>query len=178
MRLDRLHRAHPSLHPFGVVHWVPDQLNIKAVTRACKLIDGCSLKSCVRPHLQWHHLAYAAEIKVNSTAWLYRGPSRMIVSITLHYITLHYITLHYITLHYITLHYITLHYITLHYITLHYITLHYITLHNITLHYITLHYITLQHITLHYITTHYITLHYSFPGFGIQLSYNSRYCSM
>ena len=23
MRLDRLHRAYPSLHPFGVVHWVP-----------------------------------------------------------------------------------------------------------------------------------------------------------
>ena len=63
-----------ALHPFGVVHWVPEQLNIKAVTGACKLIDGCSLKSCVRPHLQWHHLAYATEIKVNSTAWLYRGP--------------------------------------------------------------------------------------------------------
>ena len=56
-----LHRAYPSLHPFGVVHWVPEQLNIKAVTGACKLIDGCSLKSCVRPHLQWHHLAYATE---------------------------------------------------------------------------------------------------------------------
>ena len=35
---------------------------------ACKLTDGCSLKSCVRPHLQWHHLAYAIDIKVNSTA--------------------------------------------------------------------------------------------------------------
>ena len=30
--------------PFGVVHWVPEQLNIKAVTGACKLIDGCSLE--------------------------------------------------------------------------------------------------------------------------------------
>mgnify|MGYP003444271494 FL=1 len=46
MRLDRLHRAYPSLHPFGVVHWVPEQLNIKAVTGACKLIDGCSLELC------------------------------------------------------------------------------------------------------------------------------------
>ena len=31
---------------------------------ACKLTDGCNLKGCVRPHL----LAYATEIKVNSTA--------------------------------------------------------------------------------------------------------------
>ena len=91
MRLDRLHRAYPSLHPFGVVYsGVPEQLNIKAVTGACMLIDGCSLKGCVRPHLQWHNLAYATEIKVNSTAWLYRGPSRKIVTITFHYITLHY----------------------------------------------------------------------------------------
>ena len=30
----------------GVVHWVPEQLNIKAVTGACKLIDGCSLALC------------------------------------------------------------------------------------------------------------------------------------
>ena len=37
-----LHRAYPSHHPFGVVHWVPEQLNIKDVTGACKLIDGCS----------------------------------------------------------------------------------------------------------------------------------------
>ena len=44
MRLDRLHRAYPSLHPFGVVHWVPEQLNIKAVTGACKLIDGLQPK--------------------------------------------------------------------------------------------------------------------------------------
>ena len=33
-----------------------------SVSGACKLIDGCSL-SCVRPHLQWHHMAYATEIK-------------------------------------------------------------------------------------------------------------------
>ena len=36
-------RAYSSLHPFGVVHWAHKQLNIKAVTGACKLIDGCSL---------------------------------------------------------------------------------------------------------------------------------------
>ena len=33
-------------HLFGVVHWVPEQLNIKAVTGACELIDGCSLELC------------------------------------------------------------------------------------------------------------------------------------
>ena len=46
IRLRSLHRAYPSLHPFGVVDWVPEQLNIKAVTGACKLIDGCSLALC------------------------------------------------------------------------------------------------------------------------------------
>ena len=46
IRLRSLHRAYPSLHPFGVVHWVPEQLNIKAVTGACELIDGCSLELC------------------------------------------------------------------------------------------------------------------------------------
>ena len=53
----------------GGVHWVPEQLNINAVINwACKLTDGSSLISCVWPHLQWHHLVYATEIKVNSTA--------------------------------------------------------------------------------------------------------------
>ena len=47
MRLRSLHRAYPSLHPSGVVHWVQEQLNIKAVTKACKLIDGCSLALCL-----------------------------------------------------------------------------------------------------------------------------------
>ena len=46
IRLRSLHRAYPSFHPSGVVHWVPEQLNIKAVTGACKLIDGCSLELC------------------------------------------------------------------------------------------------------------------------------------
>ena len=36
---------------------VPEQLNIKAVTGACKLIDGCNLKqSCVWPHLQYYDI--------------------------------------------------------------------------------------------------------------------------
>ena len=39
-------QSYPSLHPSGVVHRVPEQLNIKAVTGACKLIDGCSLVLC------------------------------------------------------------------------------------------------------------------------------------
>ena len=30
--VDRLHRAYPSLHPFGVVHWVPVLSNIKTAT--------------------------------------------------------------------------------------------------------------------------------------------------
>ena len=47
MRLRSLHRAYSSLHPSGVVHWVPEQLNIKAVTGACKLINGCSLVLCL-----------------------------------------------------------------------------------------------------------------------------------
>ena len=29
---DSLHRAYPSLHPFGVVHWVPVLSNIKTTT--------------------------------------------------------------------------------------------------------------------------------------------------
>ena len=47
MRLQSLHRAYRSFHPSGVVHWVPEQLNIKAVAGACKLIDGCSLALCL-----------------------------------------------------------------------------------------------------------------------------------
>ena len=39
-------QAYPSLNPFRVVQWVPEQLNIKAVTGACKLIDGCRLELC------------------------------------------------------------------------------------------------------------------------------------
>ena len=43
MRLDRLHRAYPSLHPFGVVHWVPVLSNIKTA-------NGCDLN---RPLQLW-----------------------------------------------------------------------------------------------------------------------------
>ena len=81
-----LHRAYPSLHPVGVIHWVPEQLNIKALTGACKVIDGCSLAlysatgSVVSSGICHRN-------KVNSTAWLYRdGPFHKIVSFTLHYI--------------------------------------------------------------------------------------------
>ena len=46
----------PLIHPSGVVRWVPEQLNIKAVTGACKLIDGCSLALCSTSFsgISWH----------------------------------------------------------------------------------------------------------------------------
>ena len=89
MRLQSLHRAYPSLHPFGVVHWVPEQLNMKAVTGACKLIDGCSLALCSATGSVVSS-GICHRNKVNSTAWLYRdGSSHKIVSFTLHY-TLHW----------------------------------------------------------------------------------------
>ena len=39
-------RAYPSLNSSGVEHSVQKQLNMKVVTGACKLIDGCSLELC------------------------------------------------------------------------------------------------------------------------------------
>ena len=42
---------------------VPEQLNIKAVTGACKLIDGCSLELCSAALPTASRLAYATEIK-------------------------------------------------------------------------------------------------------------------
>ena len=63
MRLRSLHRAYPSLHPFGVIHWVPEQLNIKAVTGACKLIDGCSLALCSATGSVVSAGIYATEMK-------------------------------------------------------------------------------------------------------------------
>ena len=84
MRLRSLHRAYPSLHPLRVVHWVPEQLNIKAVTEHGNWLMVAAL-CCVRPHLQWSS-GICHRNKVNSTAWLYRdGPSHKIVSFTLHY---------------------------------------------------------------------------------------------
>ena len=42
----------------------------KGCSWACKLNDGCILKAVlIRSHLQWYHLAYATEIKVNLTAF-------------------------------------------------------------------------------------------------------------
>ena len=84
-------RTYPSLHPSGVVHWVPEQLNIKAVTGACKLIDGCSLALCSTT-VSVVSAGICHRNKVNSIAWLYRKaqPKDSIIYITLHYI--HYIT--------------------------------------------------------------------------------------
>ena len=36
----------PELPPSEVEHWVPEQLNIKAVTWAYNLFDGCSFALC------------------------------------------------------------------------------------------------------------------------------------
>ena len=48
---------------------ISEQLNIKAVTGACKLIDGCSLELC----LATPSVASSGKChKVNSIAWLYR----------------------------------------------------------------------------------------------------------
>ena len=63
--------AYPSLRSFGVVHWVPEQLNIMAVTGACKLIDGCSLELCsATPSVASSGICHRN--KVNSIACLYR----------------------------------------------------------------------------------------------------------
>ena len=70
IRLRSLLRAYPSLHPSGV-HWVPEQLNIKAVTGACKLIDGCSLALCSTT-VSVVSTGICHRNKVNSIAWLYR----------------------------------------------------------------------------------------------------------
>ena len=36
----------PSSLRGSSLHWVPEQLKLKAITGACKLIDGCSLVLC------------------------------------------------------------------------------------------------------------------------------------
>ena len=86
MRLQSLHRAYPSLHPFGVVHWVPEQLNIKAVIGACKLIDGCSLVLCLATD-SVVSAGLFQEIKSIQLHDSIEGLSQKIVSSTLHYIT-------------------------------------------------------------------------------------------
>ena len=102
---ESLHRASPSLHPFGVVHWVPEQLNIKAVTGACKFIDGCSLELCSATPSVAYHLAFATEIKSIKLPWLW-WPRHEIVPVTLHCVALplRYVkpTLRHVTLRYIT----------------------------------------------------------------------------
>ena len=68
----------------GVVNWVPEQLNIKAVTGACKLIawlQPCAVFGPRFSGFSWH----IPQKKVDSIAWL-NGLSWMIVSYTLHYI--------------------------------------------------------------------------------------------
>ena len=73
MRLDQLHIAYPSLHPPppGVVHRVPDQLNIDAVTGTCELIDGCSLELCsATPWVASSSICHTNKVK--SIAWLSR----------------------------------------------------------------------------------------------------------
>ena len=89
MRLRSLHRVYLSLRPSGVVHWVPYQLNIKAVTGACKLIDCSSLALCSATLLS---AGICHRNKINSTAWLYRDePSHIEDSIIYITFTLHYI---------------------------------------------------------------------------------------
>ena len=85
MRLRSLHRAYPSLHPSGVVHWVPEQLNcnwgmqvdwwVCSLALCSATVSGVSAGICHRN-------------KVNSIAWLYRKaqPKDSIIYITLHYI--------------------------------------------------------------------------------------------
>ena len=89
MRLRSLHRAYPSLHPSGVVHMVLEQLIIKAVTGACKLINGCSLALCSTT-VSVVSAGICHRNEVNSIAWLYQRaqPNDSIHCITLNYITM------------------------------------------------------------------------------------------
>ena len=58
--------TYPSLHPSVVVHLLPNQLNIKAVTGACKLIDGCSLELCsATPSLVSSGICHRNESQLN-----------------------------------------------------------------------------------------------------------------
>ena len=79
-------------HPFGqltlifgtlcVNYWVPEQLNIKAVAGACKLIDGCSLALCSASFsdISWHMPQKWNQFNCMT---LIEGLSQKIVSITL-----------------------------------------------------------------------------------------------
>ena len=84
-RLDRLHRANPGFHPFGVVHRYQSSWTFKAVTGACKWIDGCSQELCsATPSVALSGICHIN--KVNSIAWLYHDGLAMryheIVSVT------------------------------------------------------------------------------------------------
>ena len=57
---------------------VPEQLNIKAVTGSCKVIDGCSLVLCSAT-VSVVSAGICHRNKVNSTAWLYRKARPKIV---------------------------------------------------------------------------------------------------
>ena len=65
---------------------LPEQLNIKAVTGACKLIDGCSLALCSTT-VSVVSAGICHRNKVNSIAELYRKaqPNDSIIYIALHY---------------------------------------------------------------------------------------------
>ena len=83
------HDSSPEWVPIGLDHYtrltrafirgrtsvrsVPEQLYIKAVTGACTLINGCSLELCSATH-SMASSGICHRNKVNSIAWLYRGP--------------------------------------------------------------------------------------------------------
>ena len=78
----------------GSIHWVSEQLNIKAETGACKLIDGCSL-ALRSATVSVVSAGICHRNEVNSTAWplsWWAEPSHKKVSFALHYTTF---TLHY-----------------------------------------------------------------------------------
>ena len=70
---ERQHKPEIQFAMVFIGHWVPEQLNIKAVTGACELIDGCSsLELCSATSVSgiiWH---ICHRNKDNSIAWLYR----------------------------------------------------------------------------------------------------------
>ena len=78
----------PSVSPryqnLGTYSRVPEQLNIKAVAGACKVIDGCSPELCSAT-VSVVSAGICHRNKVNSIAWLYR---RAQPKDSIHYITL------------------------------------------------------------------------------------------
>ena len=70
-----LHMTHPSLYLSGVVHRYQNSWTKKLLLGHVDCFDGCSLR-CVRPYLQWHHLAYATIIKSILLPWASGGGAR------------------------------------------------------------------------------------------------------